>query len=123
VLGLFKNPAELNRAMHQDYRDALQQEGNYHWEKYKIPSPLGPQFSTEGQRKAWSPEEIKNARAQVATRWTGYEKYFPNFVEKGFTDVPAAPEAKPGAAPSAQQGDVSVDSIRSRLREKLPKAK
>jgi hypothetical protein len=112
VLGMFKNPGQLNTAMHQDFKDLLNTDGYFHMEKYETGDTLRP----EGERRAWSKDEIKNARAAVATRYPGYEKYFPNFVEKGFTDAPVD-------IPAADQKDVTVQQKRAALKAKLAQAK
>ncbi len=109
VGGLFKSPGELLTHMHTDYRDELNTEGNYHWEKYEVPDPIFPNRTQTKERKAWNADDKKQARAAVAAKYQGiYEPYFPNFVEKGFTDAPQLPP----------QEDVDVQKIRKSLREK-----
>lgn len=105
VLGLFKKPGELLSAMHTDFRDTLNTDGYYHMEKYEAPGAV-PGMTETRERKAWSKEETKNARAAVAARWPGYEKYFPNYIEKGFTDIPPI---------DPNQGGLDVNKIRKEL--------
>jgi len=109
VLGLYKQPKDLYGAMHTDFKDMLNTDGYYHMEPYEVPSPMPGMPAQKRERKAWSKDEIKQARAAVATRYPGYEKYFPNFVEKGFTDIP-----NPSAA--GDQKDLDIQALRARLK-------
>lgn len=107
VMGLFKKPGELFSAMQTDLNKTLEDEMYYTVKKTETLDPMGRPM----ERKFRNAAQLKAARADVASRWTGYEKYFPNFVEKGFTDVPAIEPA---------QGDVDVNAIRKKLTQ--PKA-
>lgn len=111
VLGQFDKPAGLFQAMMQDYRETVKGEPYTVFEPYKAKDPLTG-LDVDKQRKVGPDKELqKQARAEVATRWPGYEKYFPNFVEKGFTD---APQVNPA------QGDVSVEKKRAELKAQAP---
>jgi hypothetical protein len=107
VLGLFKKPSDLFAAMNTDLRTTLDDEMYYTIVKTETLDPMGKPM----ERKTRNAAQLKAARADVASRWPGYEKYFPNFVEKGFTDVPVVDPA---------QGDVDVNKIRKELTK--PKA-
>lgn len=113
VLGLFKKPNELFQALHKDYQDQLNVDGYFHMEKYDAPSDI-PGVTKKLERRAWSPEDKKNARAAVAARWPGYEKYFPNFVDKGFTDP--TPIDTPPVDP--KQDDVNKIKLREDLKKR-----
>lgn len=110
VLGLFKTPGELLRAMNTDYQDGLRIQGNYHMEKTETLDPFGKPT----ERMAWTPEEKKSARAYAAARWDGYEKYFPNYIEKGASDVPTV---------NPEQQGVDVNAIRKSLVKKPAETK
>lgn len=109
VLGLFKSPGEFLGKMHEQFRLNRDQEGFYHMEKYTAPGNI-PGTTETRERKAFSKEEDKANRAAIASQYPGYEKFFPNFVEKGFTDVPNTSPADEG------QKDVQTQATRAKIR-------
>lgn len=110
VLGLFKAPNQLYSAMRQDFNQTVKQEQYLKLHKYKVPDSMNPTVMVDKERYIRHKDGDREARADVAARWPGYEKYFPNFVEKGFTDVPAV-----------DPGQDDVKTQRQQLKEQVGK--
>ena len=108
VLGIFKSPGEMLRTMHSDFMANRKLDEYSEPDEIEVPSSM-PNFPpVKKQIRKYTKELDRMNRIEVASHYEGYEKYQPNYIEKGLLDVPNTP--------SPDQKDVDVGATRARLK-------